>query len=79
MPNTPASVVADYLGVADSEGCGDIHTAVKVIGRYEVGDERRDPELVAEAVTNILEWAGDYGVLIDTFIIVKNNEPHATA
>jgi len=63
----PEDEIARYLGddtPTDDHTLGDIHTAVRVISRYEQGDPLRNQMMVLGAMGNILSWAHDYGVIV---------------
>lgn len=70
---TPEEVSA-YLGdpiVTSEHDVSYIQTAIRVIGKYEPNVEDRNVEMVEAAMTNITEWAEDYGVTI-TFDVAEN-------
>lgn len=60
-------VIAEYLGVPveDDFDIANIHTCVRIVGAYAVGDERRRELLVGLAASSIFQWMGDYGLHVD--------------
>lgn len=68
--------ISAYLEMPDGysidEACiSSITTAVSIIGKYETGDSRRDPDMIVAAVNSIIGWAGDYGVWLEKVSIEK--------
>lgn len=59
--------IARYLDdaeVTDDHDVASIHTCVRIIGMHQPGDNRRDPNLIIEAVDSIISWMSDCGVTL---------------